>query len=132
MAEDKIKKDKKTKEISENIYALNLDFDDETKEEQDIYKMPILEESEDLEENEAKIIDEEIITEEIEEPKKKKSLSKIEEGIKSSKRGRGRPKKTDKIQEVKTKKEKKNAANKLSAIKMHTEDNITEIKCSII
>ena len=149
MAEDKTKKDKKTKEISENIYALNLDFDNETDEikndaetvntekkqnfemsknnekefEENIYK---LEEIDGIdEENIYKLKDVEDIEEE---PKAKKKLSKIEEGIKSSKRGKGRPRKTDKVSAVKAKKQKKNASNKLSAIKMHTEDNITEIK----
>lgn len=90
MAEDKLLKNKKTEE---NIYALDLDFDNE------------------------------IDTENEEEPKKKKTLSRIEEGIKSSKRGRGRPRKNPSEKVA-----KKDALSKQKAIKMHTENNITEIK----
>lgn len=64
--------------------------------------------------------------EEKEEVKKKRNLSKIEEGIKSSKRGRGRPRKNPDLIYPAT--NKKNTSNKLSQIKMHTENNITEIK----
>lgn len=99
MAEDKLVRDRKTKEIKENIYALDLDFDND------------------------------IECEEIEdEPKKKKVLSKIEEGIKSSKRGRGRPRKNPELATTTTKKSKKDTENKQSEIKMHTENNLTEIK----
>lgn len=54
-------------------------------------------------------------------PKKKKNLSIIEEGIKSSKRGRGRPRKNPTEPKI-------TKTNKQSEIKMHTEDNLTEIK----
>ena len=64
-----------------------------------------------------------------EEPKKKKALSKIEEGIKSSKRGRGRPRKdSSSVAKATTKKSKKAVATKQKAIKMHTENNLTEVK----
>lgn len=63
-----------------------------------------------------------------EEPKKKRNLKVIEEGIKSSKRGRGRPRKDPNSIKTITKKNKKDAINKLSEIKMHTENNLTEIK----
>ena len=63
-----------------------------------------------------------------EEPKKKK-MSKIEEGIKSSKRGRGRPKKdSTSVAKATVKKNKKEATKNQKAIKMHTENNLTEIK----
>ena len=39
MAEDKLIKEKKTKEVNENIYALNLDFDNDTQEEKIDIKM---------------------------------------------------------------------------------------------
>ena len=91
MAEDKMN----------NIYALDLDFDNE-------------EELEKIEE----------------EPKKKKVFSKIEEGIKSSKR-RGRPRKTPEERAAKAAekaKASKKETLKQKSIKMHTEDNLTEIK----
>lgn len=80
--------------LKDNIYALDLDFDKET----DTEKV-------------------------IEEPKKKRNLSIIEEGIKSSKRGRGRPRKYPKEETT-----KKPENNRQSEIKMHTENNLTEIK----
>lgn len=105
MAEDKLLKNKETEE---NVYALDLDFDNEI----DTIKLKGYEDIDD------------------EEPKKKKSLSRIEEGIKSSKRGRGRPRKdpSEKVSKASTKKTKKDAVSKQKAIKMHTENNITEIK----
>ena len=112
MAEDKVKINKKTKE---NIYALDLDFDDTELETGNV-------------ENATTVIEEE--------PKKKKVLSKIEEGIKSSKRGRGRPRKTAEEKAIaaaeraanrKSNKKSKKDTDKQS-IKMHTEDNLTEIK----
>lgn len=120
MAEDKLLKDKKTKEINEDIYALDLDFDNnmemgELSFEADSIKLKGYED-----------LEEEIIEEE---PKKKKVLSKIEDGIKSSKRGRGRPRKdSTSVAKATTKKMKKDAATKQKAIKMHTENNLTEIK----
>ena len=139
MAEDKILKDKKTKEIKENIYALDLDFEKDTKlEKADIETMP--------EENPAENHEEEVFfkgydnfeedeqAEEVEEePKKKKTLAKIEEGIKSSKRGRGRPRKNPESVAKATKTSTKASAKKKKetrqkAIKMHTEENLTEIK----
>ena len=102
----------KDKLVKENIYALDLDFDEnmeikniENIETEDTFTLKGYEETE-------------------EEPKKKKVLSKIEEGIKSSKRGRGRPRKTEVGVTSKKKKEK---INKQSEIKMHTENNLTEI-----
>ena len=112
MAEDKLVKDKKTKDTKENIYALDLDFDDTP-------EMEIIENTEEKENDSIFFKG----YEEEEEPKKKKVLSKIEEGIKSSKRGRGRPRKNPIVEGNTTKK-----ANKQSEIKMHTEDNLTEIK----
>ena len=106
----------KDKLVKENIYALDLDFD------------------ENIEiENAEKIDTEDTFTlkgyeETEEEPKKKKVLSKIEDGIKSSKRGRGRPRKTEIPTATKKKKE---TANKQSEIKMHTENNLTEIKLKL-
>ena len=123
MAEDKLLKDKKTKEMKENIYALNLDFEEENitagklefENEDDLGDSITLKGYED--------------TEEDEEPKKKKMLSKIEEGIKSSKRGRGRPRKDPAtVAKATAKKGKKGAIAKQKAIKMHTENNLTEIK----
>lgn len=104
MSEDKLLKNKKAKE---NIYALDLDFDNEI--------------------DTGKISFE---TEDDEEPKKKKSLSRIEEGIKSSKRGRGRPRKNplEKVTKASNQKAKKDPLSKQKAIKMHTENNLTEIK----
>lgn len=112
MAEDKTITMKKTKELNENIYELDLNFDEET-----------------------------VANKEDEEPKKRKVLSRIEEGIKCSKRGRGRPRKTAEEKAIaaaeraqmrtsKTtkKKNKKDALTRQKAIKMHTEDNLTEIK----
>jgi len=109
MAEDKIKMKKKTKEIKENIYALDFDNLVETPEGEKIEEINVVNQNDeldglikrlkttenidefvpkvlkDLEEDDTEIEDDE--------PKKKKVLSKIEEGIKSSKRGRGRPRK---------------------------------------
>jgi len=125
MAEDKILKDKKTKEIKDNIYALDLDFEDNAQVEEESF-IEITSDDE-IEPITLKGYED---VEEDEEPKKKKVLSKIEEGIKSSKRGRGRPRKDPSLvknSEKKTKKTK-NKIDKQSAIKMHTENNITEIK----
>jgi len=114
MAEDKIVKEKKTKE---NIYALDLDFDNEVKEELD-FTPRIIKEIEETENEEM--------------TKKKKVLSKIEEGIKSSKRGRPRKTATENIAKAKTSgkrgRKPKDNIDKQNAIKMHTENNITEIK----
>ena len=127
MAEDKLKTKKETKELNKNIYALNLDFDDtETIKEDEEKELVLLKGYDDL--------DEEENTEE--EPKKKKVLSKIEEGIKSSKRGRGRPRKTAEEKAMaaaeraakRSTTRKKDKLEKQQAIKMHTEDNLTEIK----
>ena len=106
----------KDKLVKENIYALDLDFDNDA--ELDFVSKTY----KDLED----------------ESKKKKVLSKIEDGIKSSKRGRGRPRKTAeekaeaaaKRAEMReaTKKTKKATKIDQQAIKMHTEENITEIK----
>lgn len=108
MAEDKLLKNKKTEE---NIYALDLDFDNSTEVQGLIFEK-----------------------EDEEEPKKKKVLSKIEEGIKSSKRGRPRKDqsavkvaKTTAMNGKRGRKPKSNT-DKQNAIKMHTENNITEIK----
>lgn len=75
------------------------------------------------------------IAEDGEMPIKKKNLSKIEEGIKSSKIGakRGRKPKVKsenatEVKTAKTRKNKKDTISRQSAIKMHTEDNLTEIK----
>ena len=94
MAEDKLLKDKKTKE---NIYALDLEFEDE-KEVQEI----------ELEEAKIEGSADDVFfkgyndfDEDEEEPKKKK-MSKIEEGIKSSKRGR--PRKDGSVAKATTKK----------------------------
>lgn len=128
MAEDKLLKDKKTKEIKDDIYALDLDFDN------DIKNNPEEEAVETIEPEEEVFFkgyeDIEFEEEEAEgELKKKKKLSKIEEGIKSSKRGRGRPRKDPtNVAKATTKKTKKEATNKQSEIKMHTENNLTEIK----
>jgi len=139
MAEDKLIKDKKTKERN-NIYALDLDFDDNVKmektglefENEEQFQSTILkgyEETDDEIDFVPKVLKE---CEEIEDfPKKKKVLSKIEEGIKSSKRGRGRPRKTAEEKAAtasKTAKKGKKEVLKQKAIKMHTEDNLTEIK----
>ena len=130
MAEDKVKTKKKTKELNGNIYALNLDFDDTKiiEEDEEEKELVLLKGYDDLEEDE---------DDTVEEPKKKKVLSKIEEGIKSSKRGRGRPRKTAEEKALAaaqrassrttTKKNKKDSLGR-QAIKMHTEDNLTEIK----
>ena len=93
MAEDKLVKEKKTKEIEGEVFFKGYEGFDEQEIE--------------------------------EEPKKKRNLSRIEEGIKSSKRGRGRPRKYP-VSE--TKNNKKEPTNKQSEIKMHTENNLTEIK----
>ncbi len=84
--------DKLLKE-KDNIYTLDLDLDEETK----------TEKTSDAEE----------------EPKKRRNLAIIEEGIKTSKRGRGRPRKNPSVAKVE---------NKQSEIKMYTENNLTEIK----
>ena len=96
MAEDKLVKEKKTKEIEGEVFFKGYEGFDE-------------QENQEIEE----------------EPKKKRNLSRIEEGIKSSKRGRGRPRKYP-VSE--TKSNKKEVTNKQSEIKMHTENNLTEIK----
>ena len=124
MAEDKLLKDKKTEEIKENIYALDLNFDNDTQMEKLDFEpeTPIDEEVDEIFFKGYEDIEEE-------EPKKKKVLSKIEEGIKSSKRGRGRPRKNPtSVANATNKKTKKGAENKQSPIKMHTENNLTEIK----
>ena len=156
MAEDKIKREKKKKKIEENIYALDFNFGDEA--EQEIANEEINETSKEVvskttlkEEN---LLDEDIydISRGIQEltedeefdgeyaneemPTKKKSFAKIEEGIKSSKIGskRGRKPKIKnetqaaEVKSTKARKNKKDAAIRQSAIKMHTEDNLTEIK----
>lgn len=121
MAEDKLVKEKKTKEINDDIYALDLDFD------KDIESGKLEFETEEIEEID--FVSKTYEDSDEEEPKKKK-LSKIEEGIKSSKRGRGRPRKdtTNVAKTTTTKKTKKESTNKLSEIKMHTENNLTDIK----
>lgn len=132
MAEDKILDNKETKEIEENIYTLNLNFDDDaTVEKIDIepseveYIEPtsteLFEDEKEKEDEPSYAIDE------IEEEPKKKKLSKIEEGIKSSKRGRGRPRKNCNIA-PNVKVAKKHTTSKQKAIKMRTENNLTEIK----
>ena len=145
MAEEKVKMKKKTKDVSENIYALNFDFNEDDNlenisfsEDDDIdngnnnaTQITPLEEQDEIEEAEFVLKG----YEEQDEPKKKKVLSKIEEGIKSSKRGRGRPRKnplekTEKIAKA-TKKNKKDDESKQKSIKMHTEDNLTEIKLGL-
>jgi len=132
MAEDKLLKNKKTKE---DIYALDLDFDNDT----EAGKLSFEKEDDTPDTSDVadsitvKGYDEDDIDsitlkgyEDLEEPKKKKVLSKIEEGIKSSKRGRGRPRKDPtSVAKATTKKAKK---DKQKAIKMHTENNLTEIK----
>ena len=116
MAKDKI--------VKENIYAIDLDFDNDA--ELDFVSKTY----QDVEDENQETL--------IEEPKKKKVLSKIEEGIKSSKRGRGRPRKTpeEKAIAAAQRAERRNTSTKSKktkdtnqqAIKMHTDDNITEIK----
>lgn len=142
MSEDKIKKSKKTKE--DNIYSINVDFDDEIQE-NEAEKVEEVEEVEDINELNTKDTTEEIeldglvdrfyeTEEETEVPKKRKNLARIEEGIKSSKVGVKRSERAPKVpkapKEAKktTRKNKKTAAQKQSEIKMHTEDNLTEIK----
>lgn len=111
MAEEKVKIKEKTEEINEDIYTLKFDFEEDNSEEF------IPKGYDEIEE----------------EPQKKKVLSKIEEGIKSSKK-RGRPRKTAEEKAAKasveksSKKRKKDTAVKQKSIKMHTEDNLTEIK----
>ena len=142
MAEDKLLKNRKTKEINEDIYALDLNFDDNLEMEKTLQKMreklePKIGKSEEEIEFVPKVLkgfDENEENEEIEdEPAKKKVLSKIEEGIKSSKRGRGRPRKNplEASTKAKTKKNKKSTTVKQSDIKMHTENNLTEIKLKL-
>lgn len=105
MAEDKVKVKKNTEEVN-NIYALDLDFEENIEEVKTPYNM----------------IDDDDDEPEVFQPKKKR-LSIIEEGIRTSKK-RGRPRKTDKV----TKNTAKEPVQKKTAIKMHTENNITEIK----
>ena len=168
MAEDKIKREKNKKKIKDNIYALDFNFGDETTNEttnESTSKVTDEEKNEmlsDVAVKTEKMLNEELIDDDDdiydisrgikeltdvdeddeEMPTKKKTLAKIEEGIKSSKIGskRGRkPKiknealaaetktaKADKI--TKTRKSKKDTTSRQSAIKMHTEDNLTEIK----
>ena len=146
MAEEKLIKERKTKEVKENIYALDLDFDDNTeieKMEKNRVEINDYEETEEVdfqpkilkecEESETEVDFVPKVLRECEEtedePKKKKVLSKIEEGIKSSKRGRGRPRKTPEEKAMAIQKKKKNKKGpKQTAIKMHTEDKLTEIK----
>ena len=129
MAEDKLIKEKKTKEIKEDIYALNLDFED------DITIEKVSEDSSEITktEDDTEFMFFKGYEEGEEELKKKKVLSKIEEGIKSSKRGRGRPRKNPNVAIASTsaKKRKKEVANRQSEIKMHTENNLTEIKLKL-
>lgn len=138
MAEDKLVKEKKTKEIKENIYALDLDFDNDAKMEKtelDLNEGLTFEKEDDDIDFKPRILKEIEESEDEEQPKKKKVLSKIEEGIKSSKRGR--PRKTittENVAKATTKtpgkrgRKPKSDTDKQSAIKMHTENNITEIK----
>lgn len=102
MAEEKMLKEKRTKEINENIYALDLNFDDEV----DNLEL------------------------ELDAPKKKKVMSKIEEGIKSSKIGAKKVTKSKKEEKIPKKRGRKpkSELDKQSEIKMHTENNLTEIK----
>lgn len=100
MAEDKLVKEKETKEIEDEVFFKGYN---------------------NFAEDEINGLNEQ------EEPKKRKNLSRIEEGIKTSKRGRGRPRKYPETASP-TAKNKKNAVNKQSEIKMHTENNLTEIK----
>ena len=139
MAEDKLLKNRKTKEIDNDIYVFDLNFDDNLEMEKTLQKMreklePKIDESEEEVEFVPKVLKEFDEDEEIEdEPAKKKVLSKIEEGIKSSKRGRGRPRKNplEASTKAKTKKNKKTTTVKQSDIKMHTENNLTEIKLKL-
>lgn len=138
MAEDKLLKNKKTKETIEDIYALDLDFDNdiemgqlsfEREDEEEVVNADDNKQHEDISESSIKLKGYDDLLEDGEEPKKKKVLSKIEEGIKSSKRGRGRPRKDPtNVAKATIKKNKKQAITKQKAIKMHTEDNLTEIK----
>ena len=108
MAEDKILKDKKTKEINDNIYALDLDFENDEKMENADFETKATEEDnvEEVFFKGYENFDEDDNEEEA--PKKKKTLTKIEEGIKSSKRGRGRPRKNpESVAKATTKKKKK-------------------------
>lgn len=130
MAEDKLKVKKKTKELNNDIYALDLNFDDDI----DMEKNEV-EATKEVEDCGTYGIPYSTIDEEEEEktPKKKKTLSRIEEGIKSSKK-RGRPRLTPEEKAARAmmgkagKKSKKDEATKKTAIKMHTENNLTEIK----
>ena len=90
MAEDKLLKEKKTKEINEDIYALDLNFDDDGKMENTTLDSGegLTFEKDDEVDFTPRVLKE--IEEDEEQLKKKKVLSKIEEGIKSSKRGRPR------------------------------------------
>lgn len=130
MAEDKLIKEKETKEINNDIYKLDFYFDNENEKITKSSKKSTIEKEDDID-FVPRIVKE---IEETEEPKKKKMLSKIEEGIKSSKRGRPRKTTTENIAKttVKTPEKRgrkpKNSIDKQSAIKMHTENNITEIK----
>lgn len=142
MAEEKLLKNKKTKEREKNIYALDLDFDDNVEttktglefETEEQIEPTVLKGYDDNEEDDDVEFVPKVLKdcEELEDiPKKKKNLSKIEEGIKSSKRGRGRPRKTpEEKAATASKKATKNKKDTLKpkAIKMHTEDNLTEVK----
>ena len=136
MAEDKKLKEKKTKEINENIYALDFDFDDDGKKENTTIEADngITFEKDDDIDFTPRILKEIEENENEEQLKKKKVLSKIEEGIKSSKKGRPRKttlenvaKATAKTQRKRGRKPKSNT-DKQSAIKMHTENNRNKIR----
>ena len=130
MAEDKVKMKKKTQDLKENIYALNFDFDGNDGND----KIEEMAENTNFAEQFDQIEEAEFVLkgyEEQEEPKKKKVLAKIEEGIKSSKRGRGRPRKSaeekaEKAQFAKATKKSKKGEKEQKSIKMHTEDNLTD------
>lgn len=124
-------KDKIVKELNKDIYALDLQFEDEIEMQQADIEQEISEDEIDFV---PKVLKECEETEE-EMPKKKKVLSKIEEGIKSSKIGAKKTDKTKKTQKATTDKipkkrgrKPKSELEKKSEIKMHTENNITEIK----
>ena len=127
MAEDKVKMKKKTQELDENIYALDFGFDNNEINggvEEIAENTNYAKKTEEIEEAEFVLKG----YEEQEEPKKKKVLAKIEEGIKSSKKGRGRPRKTPEEKAAKATKKSKKGEAEQKAIKMHTEDNLTEVK----
>lgn len=129
-AKEVLSKAKAKTTLKEDVMLDEEMADEEIMEEEDIYDISRgIKELTDIDEDEQ---DEEM-------PAKKKTLAKIEEGIKSSKIGskRGRkPKIKSEAQAAevkaaktaKTRKNKKDAATRQSAIKMHTEDNLTEIK----